>query len=63
MDRNEWQKHHGFSDEEMAEICTIKALFSGQIVAVRTKEEQAAHDAAVIRRNQAVLLQWMGGRR
>lgn len=39
MNRNEYQKFHGFSDEDMQRIDDAKLIFNGRVVAVLTDEE------------------------
>lgn len=51
MKRAEWQKFHGFTDEDIEKIDCVKKMFNGTIVEVFTGNEYKEHIARIKRDN------------
>ena len=52
MNRAEWQKFHGFTDETAAHIDKVKKLFGGKIEIIRTNKEYDDEMIAISKSNK-----------
>lgn len=52
MNRAEWQKFHGFTDETSAHIDKVKKLFGGKIETIRTSKEYEDEMIAISKNNK-----------
>jgi len=52
MNRAEWQKEHGFTDEDFERIDLAKKLFGGKIVLIQSIEEYKRMNADIGKMNK-----------
>lgn len=49
MKKDEWQKHHGLTTEDMENICMVMEIFTGRVVAVNPETWAMSYNRYITR--------------